>query len=230
VIVPHTFDEVSHRYLVEGHYCLSTSDILELNCFSDYGQIPKAVLDNASWRGTEVHKAIQFFEEGELDMDSVHPEIAPYFMGYLKFKAVTGFEPVRPCENRICYLMESGGKDDVAIGTTTDLRGTINGKPYIIDVKTSYRASGMAKKQTLLKWRMQLASYREATLLDEAWWALLETDKAPCTAVVHVNKEGTWAIDKDFYDFTACEDSANWAACVRLATLKLSNGHQLRQK
>jgi hypothetical protein len=62
MILTHEFDCETHTYRVPGYFVLGTSDVISLNSFAEYGQIPKAVLENASLRGSEVHQAIEWFE------------------------------------------------------------------------------------------------------------------------------------------------------------------------
>ena len=64
-MIPFTFDEEKHIYKAPGWYVLSTSDVLAICGFVDLDkllQIPKGVLNNARERGTQVHKAIEWFE------------------------------------------------------------------------------------------------------------------------------------------------------------------------
>lgn len=44
-------------------------------------------------RGSAVHLACQYHDEGDLDMDSLDPAIQPYVSAYIRFKADNGFDP-----------------------------------------------------------------------------------------------------------------------------------------
>lgn len=57
----------------------------------DYSAINADVLAHASARGTAAHKAIELHAAGDLDESSIHPEIAPYFAAYLKWRAACAF-------------------------------------------------------------------------------------------------------------------------------------------
>lgn len=55
------FDDEAHRYIVNGIITPSVSKLLSLK-FDDYPNVPKAVLQSAADRGTEMHKAIEVYE------------------------------------------------------------------------------------------------------------------------------------------------------------------------
>lgn len=56
------FDDEAHRYIVNGIITPSVSKLLSLK-FDDYPNVPKAVLQAAADRGTEMHKAIEVYEK-----------------------------------------------------------------------------------------------------------------------------------------------------------------------
>lgn len=222
MILPHEFDSENHVYRVPGRFVLATSDILSINGLSDYSGIPPAVLAHASWRGTQLHLAIQYFEE-DGEVPDMPDEVVPYFRGYCKFRNEYEFEPVGGMETQIVY--EHDGTEQ-AVGCTIDLRGLVRGVPYIIDAKSTAKQYGKAKAQKLCAWRMQTQSYYCATEFDEQWHELHGTSEAPARGIVQVSKEGTY----EFHDFRAFDDTHAWDSCVRLAMLKLSNGFQLERR
>ena len=228
MILEHTFEEETHIYKVPGQIVLSTSDVISLNGLSDYGAIPKATLDHASWRGTQLHKAIQYFEEDN-EVPEMPDEVFPYFRGYLKFRADYDFEPIGELEKQIVYVHEG---TEQPIGCTIDLRGMVKGQPYILDAKT---AAGwpkdsvcVAKRRKLLAWRLQLASYMEATCFDRSWLAAIpESCSAPIgKAIVHVNKDAGY----EFHEMSSFDDSFLWDGAVRMAVAKLAAGFQVERR
>lgn len=226
--IPFTFDAATHSYRVEGHYTLATSDIIALNGLSEYGSVPADVLDHARWRGEQLHKAIHYFEEGDLDLGAVPEEVMPYLRAYMKFRTQMDFEPLS-MEHPLVY--QHSGTENM-IGCTIDLRGYVGGKMYIVDPKCTYPNSGAAKKQTQMRWRMQLQSYLEGTWQDEKFW---ESVEAACNepigrAILHLKKDGEFSQTRDFIDFTETDDELNWDAAVRMAFLKLSNGYKKPEK
>jgi len=237
VILPHTFDEANHVYKVDGYFVLSTSDVKTLNGLEDYGQIPSSVLAHASWRGTQLHRAVQYVEEGiyqgaslkeaakDVLSQLVGPleEVKPHFMGYLKCRVEYDLEPIHPMEKQIVYL-----HDETAIGCTIDMRCRIHGKGYqgvpaIGDLKTTSRQYGKALAQKKLAWRLQTQSYKEATQYDEHFWNQIGSSDNCSRFICQTNKEGGY----DFHCFRSYEDSENWSAAVRVAAIKLANGYKL---
>ena len=62
------FDDETHRYIVNGIITPSVSKLLSLK-FDDYPNVPKAVLQAAADRGTEIHKAIEVYEKTGKESD-----------------------------------------------------------------------------------------------------------------------------------------------------------------
>ena len=62
------FDDETHRYIVNGIITPSVSKLLSLK-FDDYPNVPKAVLQAAADRGTEMHKAIEVYEKTGKESD-----------------------------------------------------------------------------------------------------------------------------------------------------------------
>lgn len=62
------FDNEAHRYIVNGIITPSVSKLLSLK-FDDYPNVPKAVLQAAADRGTEMHKAIEVYEKTGKESD-----------------------------------------------------------------------------------------------------------------------------------------------------------------
>jgi hypothetical protein len=218
-VIEFGFDPDTHVYSVPGTYCLATSDVISLAGLSDYSAVPLANLDRARFRGHELHKAIHYYEEGDLDIEDVGGEILPCFQRYLKWKEDTGFTPIPPFERAIVYEHL-----DMYIGCHLDLRGYIPGKGlYVLDAKTSYPNSGAAKRQTWLRWRMQLQSYKEATQGDAEFWAAVPESMMGSLgkAVLHLHPKAPQTLIEFVTD-----DAAGWDAAVVMASLKLANGYK----
>jgi hypothetical protein len=196
--------------------------VISLAGLSDYDGVPLVNLEHARWRGTQLHKAVHYYEEGDLDIEDVDGEIKPCFDRYLKWKEESGFIPIPPFEHPIVYEHL-----DMYIGCHLDLRGYIPGKGlYVLDAKTSYPNSGMAKKQTHMRWRMQLESYKTATGTDVEFWdtvpaAVPVSYRILGKAVLHVHPKA-----KEVFVPFEIDDSPGWDACVQLASLKLANGYK----
>lgn len=84
-----TFDEETHTYRLDGRVIPSVTQILK----------SAGVIDDSFYneegrvRGTAVHLATQYLDEGDLEWESLDPEIIPYVKAYQKFKEESGFIP-----------------------------------------------------------------------------------------------------------------------------------------
>lgn len=84
-------DEATHTYtLPDGRIVPGVTSIMR----------KAGVIDDTWWsdesrqRGTAVHAAIHYHNEGTLDHSSLDPLILPYFQAYLAFRAVATFTPL----------------------------------------------------------------------------------------------------------------------------------------
>ena len=84
----------------------------------------------------------------------------------------------------------------------------------------------------MLEWRLQTQSYFEALQEDEPLWKSLGKDaKQMRRAILHlhpqcgIEKRGEKRLGYEWNPFEV-DDSHNWDAAVKMAALKLSNGHK----
>lgn len=73
-----------HVYRIDGTIVPGVTEILAPFC--DFSRIPKDVLEYKRTLGRAVHKAIEYFEAGELDMESVDETALPYLYSWQAFK------------------------------------------------------------------------------------------------------------------------------------------------
>lgn len=96
------FRAEDHKYFVESgplgdptiEELPSVTRCLEDAGIIDWSMVPPAVLERARDRGTAVHQALHYFDDGELDQDSLDPALHPYVMAYAQFKNQAQFEPL----------------------------------------------------------------------------------------------------------------------------------------
>lgn len=84
------FDDATHVYTLDGRRLESVTEILEGAGLVDYGFLPPKVRTMALERGSAVHLATAFDDEGDLDEDSLDPAILPYLAGWRKFRSDEG--------------------------------------------------------------------------------------------------------------------------------------------
>lgn len=117
------FDDETHRYIVNGIITPSVSKLLSLK-FDDYPNVPKAVLQAAADRGTEMHKAIEVYEKTGKESDLQE------FRNYLFLKKHFKIENV---ENELPVAYFEDGLPVFA--GTIDQVCRIDGVPAINDFK-----------------------------------------------------------------------------------------------
>lgn len=117
------FDDEAHRYIVNGIITPSVSKLLSLK-FDDYPNVPKAVLQAAADRGTEMHKAIEVYEKTGEESDLQE------FRNYLLLKKHFKIENV---ENELPVAYFEDGLPVFA--GTIDQVCKIDGVPAINDFK-----------------------------------------------------------------------------------------------
>ena len=117
------FDDETHRYIVNGIITPSVSKLLSLK-FDDYPNVPKAVLQAAADRGTEMHKAIEVYEKTGKESDLQE------FRNYLFLKKHFNIENV---ENELPVAYFEDGLPVFA--GTIDQVCRIDGVPAINDFK-----------------------------------------------------------------------------------------------
>ena len=94
------FDEESHIYLVDGIITPSVTQILKTK-FDDYAGVPKTIMEQASEKGTALHKAIELYEKIGQDSDLKE------FRNYLFIKKHKGFKNI---SNELPIIYEENGK------------------------------------------------------------------------------------------------------------------------
>src|SRR3990167_11512697 len=85
-----TLDEPTHQYRLHGRPLPSVTGVLASSTIVDASHFT----EESRIRGQHVHQAAHFFDDDDLDLDSVRPEIRPYLDAYIAFRRDTGFYPV----------------------------------------------------------------------------------------------------------------------------------------
>lgn len=165
------FVEETHQYYVNGVEYPSVSTVLAP--FMDFSRIPRDVLERKRQIGRATHKAIELDEAGELDLDTVDPQVEPYFHSWLLFKAV---KPLRVfAAERIVYSKKHryAGRLDLVVEFLDD-----PGVLWVLDAKAVHTISPATA--------LQVAAYREA-------WNENEPVKINKRAGLQLKKDGSMA-------------------------------------
>lgn len=119
------FNEDIHQYTYDGNVVPSVTQVIKGTGFVD----DRWFTDEARERGTIVHKAVELFNHGTLDMETVDEETAGYLRGWENFIFAFGME-MEVAEQRVY-------NETYRYAGTLDYIGvSAKGKRYLIDVKT----------------------------------------------------------------------------------------------
>ena len=118
------FDE-THTYLYDGLMLPSVTQILGVKYKNDYASVPPAVLDNASKRGTAVHKAIENYNNSGYDDGSEAVRNFKFLQKQYGFEVLDSELPI------VIF------KDDMPIACgRLDMTMLMDGETGIADIKT----------------------------------------------------------------------------------------------
>jgi hypothetical protein len=118
------FDD-THTYLYDGLMLPSVTQILGVKYRNDYASVPPAVLDNASKRGTAVHKAIENFNVSGYDDGSEAVRNFKFLQKQYGFEVLDSELPI------VIF------KDDMPIACgRLDMTMLMDGETGIADIKT----------------------------------------------------------------------------------------------
>lgn len=185
------FDEVDHRYMLDGRDLISVTTALKL----------AGMVDTTHWneearlRGQYVHQCIALEAEGELDENSVDPLVRPYFDAFRAFQRETGVV-LEIVERRVCDpLLGYAGTLD-AIGRWPDNKRTL------FDWKSGFFPP-MAGPQTAAYLRCARQFFPTGTLIQRAG--------------LHLRGDGTYRL-VPFKDLV--QDEHDFIAALRVAQFR----------
>ena len=93
-----SFEPQGHVYRYNGRVVPSVTQCLSI--VNDLSFVNPARLEAARAFGVNVHLAVEFWNRGTLDVESLDPELLPYLQGWLKFTRESGVE-ITASEQRI---------------------------------------------------------------------------------------------------------------------------------
>lgn len=200
------FDEASHTYTLDGRRLESVTEVLEGAGLVDYSFIPGATRTMALERGSAVHMATAFDDEGDLDEAALDKSLLPYLEGWRKFRSDEGavFEQI---EHR-------GYHPQFLYAGTKDRRVRLpkrSGSAFDLDIKC-----GKAQPWVWI----QIAAYQGM-------------DASPrCTLpfVVELPGDGTWREYPRPADWSFDRYFNFFLSCLTVYRLKQSHGTTWRRK
>lgn len=142
--MPVTLEQATHTYRDERQMIIpGVTSVLEDVGIIDYGYLPEVTREAALKRGSAVHLATAFDDQGRLDEDSLNVRYRPYLDAWRKFRRDTGFRPrqiERTVHNEVFHY-----------AGTLDREGVMgDGREVLVDIKCG----------TAQEWvRLQTAAY-----------------------------------------------------------------------
>lgn len=130
MIVTPDFDAEQHRYTYRGLPLVSVTQALRLAGLSTD---PRFFAPGSAERGTAVHLATQYDDEGTLDESTLDPVIMPYVEAWRKFKVEMGFQPIH-IERRLARIGHP------SFAGTIDRVCMVGGFRWILDIKSGAEA------------------------------------------------------------------------------------------
>jgi PD-(D/E)XK nuclease superfamily len=138
-----TFDPVAHVYELDGHRVPSVTGILKRAGLIDFSRIPPSILLEARDRGSAVHRAAEFYNDNDLDVDAFardFPDYWPYLSAWITFRRDAG-AVIQVSEYRVYSRLHQ-------FAGTLDCLGTWRGKGCLLDLKTGSPKDVAADLQT----------------------------------------------------------------------------------
>lgn len=141
------FFDSRHLYQLDGENVPSVSEISRFASREVYGDINQYTLDNASSRGSAVHKATEILDKyNEVECD---PNIEPYIRAYIQFRKDYNIKEYLAIEKALAsesmkfagtidriFVITKEFADTFKAQTKTDISKLV-GKLAIIDIKSS---------------------------------------------------------------------------------------------
>lgn len=189
------FDPSDHSYYLGDRRLIGVSEAIQTAGLKDFSRIDPTVLERAQQRGTAVHSACQYLDEGDLDWATVSPEIEPYVRAWERFKKETGVELLGIEKPLFHATLGFAGTPDRVVNLYPH-KGIIDLKTYAPDAVTG----------------IQLAGYSYLEFGPQPTW------DAP-------KRWGLWLKDDGKYslsEFTDRGDEAVFLSCLTIAKWKRS--------
>jgi hypothetical protein len=135
------FDRVDHSYWLGKTRLIGVSEAIQAAGLKDFSMIKPEVLEHAQKRGTAVHAACQYLDEGDMDWSTVSPEIEPYVRAWERFKKDTGVELLGIEKPLFHATLGYAGTPDRVVNLYPH-KGIIDLKTYAPDAVTGIQLAG----------------------------------------------------------------------------------------
>lgn len=121
------FDAERHRYTLDGKKLPGVTTILKPISSAHYAGVDPEVMARAAQLGQAVHRVIELDVLGELDTDTLDPQLIPYYRGWRIFLRESGFQ-AQLSEQQLASRRHG-------YAGTLDLFGRLNRLASLVDAK-----------------------------------------------------------------------------------------------
>ena len=187
------FNKENHSYEDDDGPLVAVSTVTKkLHSFEG---IDSGVLQNAANRGTAVHSLCELWDNGELDMSKVDPELLPYLEGWINFTEQTNF--------KVIQMEQIVADRNLRFAGRLDRTGSIGSSKYVLDIKTGTNPTPA--------WGVQIAAYKSC----------LEGGRLYNCVALQLKKDGSYRLHA-YPDYQG--DIACFRALLTLRNWKLNRG------
>lgn len=183
-----TFDAAAHVYRFMGSVVPGVTQVLQP--LVDFSSVPAHVLEAKRDLGTRVHEACHYFDEDDLDEESVQADVEPYLEGWKRF--------IRESGARVLFAEQRVFEPMLMYAGTLDAVVELDGVRWLIDRKTSIATPMSTGPQT--------AAYQRA----------LGDLTVTRRAAVRLRPDGTYRFDP----LSGPDDWSCFMACLTLQRFK----------
>lgn len=179
------FDD-THTYLYDGLMLPSVTQILGVKYKNDYASVPPAVLDNASKRGTAVHKAIENFNVSGYDDGSEAVRNFKFLQKQYGFEVLDSELPI------VIF------KDDIPIACgRLDMTMLMDGKTGVADIKT---VSSLNKEKIAYQLNLYRIGLMQSYGVDAKFLKIIHLrDGIRKVIDCPVNEDMAWELIEEYY-------------------------------
>jgi hypothetical protein len=153
------FDPSDHSYYLGDRRLIGVSEAIQTAGLKDFSRIDPTVLERAEQRGTAVHAACHYLDDGDLNWATVSPEIEPYVRAWERFKKETGVELLGIEKPLFHATLGFAGTPDRVVNLYPH-KGIIDLKTYAPDAVTGIQLAGysyLELGQQSLRWMLRNA-------------------------------------------------------------------------
>lgn len=122
-----TFDEATHTYRIDGIVVPSVTQCLE-PCH-DFRFVKSEDLERAQKMGRKIHRTVELFELGRLNVDTLHPVLKAHLDQWIKAKEFLGYKVISTERTVHSVRHQVAGTMDLLVEDGDGKRG-------IIDIKS----------------------------------------------------------------------------------------------